>query len=135
MIRLLDLTLIGAAIAGAVWTYQIKHQAELSAHKVTVLKRQIAAQNRKIALFEADWALESSPARMEQIAEKYAEQLKLKPMRSTQIIDTSELPGLREDRKAKQETVIASDDDGTEVKPDDTLTGGIEDLIGREGEN
>ena len=68
MIRIFDIMLLLAAIAGAVYTFQIKHEAEQAAKKLATLRAQIAAQDRKSDLLEADWALETSPARLEEIA-------------------------------------------------------------------
>ncbi len=122
MIRLRDIGLLGIAVAGAVWTYQIKHEAELSAKHINTLKAQIAAQNRKINLLEADWAIETSPARLEKIAEQFGAQLKLKQMSSSQIIDTTELPGMRVDREGNTEEVFVG-------RNGELITGGIGDLI------
>ena len=128
MIRLSDMMLLGVAVAGAVWTYQIKHEAELSAKHINNLNAQIAAQNRKISLLEADWAIEISPARLEKIATQFSTQLKLIPMSSSQIVDRSELPGLRVDRESTGEEVFAGRDG-------DVVTGGIGGLIEKKGSN
>lgn len=114
--------LLGVAVAGAVWTYQIKHEAELSAKHINNLNAQVAAQNRKISLLEADWAIGISPARLERIAAQFAPQLQLIPMSSSQIVDRAELPGLRVDREETDEEVYAGRDG-------DIVTGGISGLI------
>ncbi len=122
IVRKLDVTLIAVAIAGAVWTYQIKHEAELSAKRIAGVKAQIAAQNRKIVLLEADWAIETSPARLEKIAKRFEEQLALRPMESTQIITRYELPELHQVPTAEDAETWAG-------KNDETVTGGIDALI------
>lgn len=127
MIRITDMILLGAAVAGAVWTFQIKHDAEQSAKNLRSLSAQIRAQDRKIALLEADWAIETSPHRLEKIATQYSKQLELQPLESHQIVDTSELPGLRIDR-------TISDDETYAAREGGVVTGGIEALIEREGE-
>ncbi len=124
IVRKLDVALIAVAIAGAVWTYQIKHEAELSAKRIASVKAQIAAQNRKIVLLEADWAIETSPARLEEIAKRFEKQLALRPMESMQIIDRYELPELREAPSEEEAETWAG-------KNDETVTGGIESLIER----
>ena len=124
MIRPLDILLIGAVVAGAVWTYQTKHEAELSAARIAETKRQIAAENERIRLLEADWAIATSPERMEKLAERFAEQLKLEPLQSHQIIDRQELPPLREEQPL--------DDDAYAGEIDRVTTGSIGDLIERE---
>lgn len=127
MIRISDMALLAVAVAGAVYTYQIKHEAELSAKRLKTLQAQISAQDRKIALLEADWALETGPARLEKIAISYKDQLHLQPMKSSQIIDSTELPGFRLDRKDPNAETYAGQDG-------DTITGGIDTLIERAGE-
>ena len=126
MIRITDIVLLAAAVGGAVWTYQIKHDAEQSAKHLGILRAQIAAQDRKISLREADWAIETGPARLAKIAKQHKGQLQLRPMESSQIIDTSELPGFRVDRNEDGEEIYAG-------KDGETVTGGINGLLKREG--
>ena len=71
--RITDIVLLAAAVGGAIYTFQIKHDAELSAKKLATLKAQIAAQHRKIALLEADWALETGPAWLENISMRHGD--------------------------------------------------------------
>ena len=125
IVRIVDLTLVAVAIAGAVWTYQIKHEAELSAKRIASVKTQIAAQNRKIVLLEADWAIETSPERLDEIARRFEKQLALRPMESTQIIERHELPLLREAPTPEEGETWAE-------RNDETVTGGIEALIEKE---
>lgn len=123
--RLTDIFLVAVAIAGAVWTYQIKHEAELSAKRIASVKAQIAAQNRKIVLLEADWAIETSPERLEGVAKRFEEQLGLRPMKSSQIVSRYELPQLREAPSEEEGETWAG-------KNDETVTGSIGELIERE---
>ncbi|MGI9364754.1 MAG: cell division protein FtsL [Rhizobiaceae bacterium] len=128
MIRVLDAVLLTGAIAGAIYTFQIKHEAELSAKRLATLKAQIAAQDRKIALLQADWALETAPGRLEKIAKRYSEQLMLRAMESTQIIEVHELPDLRPPPSLEVDERLAED-------PKALTTGGIEKLIERAIDN
>ncbi|MEM7300136.1 MAG: hypothetical protein AAF468_03550 [Pseudomonadota bacterium] len=95
MIRSLDLILVAAMICGAVWTFSIKHQAEQSAEEVARLQKLIQAEKEKINLLRADWALLNQPARLQKLAETHAEELQLKPLKSTQIAKEGELPAIR----------------------------------------
>ena len=128
MIRVLDAVLLTAAIAGAIYTFQIKHEAELSAKRVATLKAQIAAQDRKIALLQADWALETAPGRLEKISWRYSDQLMLRAMESTQIIEMHELPDLRPPLSLEVDERLAEDSK-------ELTTGGIEQLIERAIDN
>lgn len=123
--RLTDVVLVGVAIAGAVWTYQIKHEAELSAKRISSVKAQIAAQNRKIVLLEADWAIETAPDRLEAVARRFEKQLGLRPMESSQIATRYELPELREAPTEEESETWAG-------KNDETVTGSIGELIEKE---
>ena len=128
MIRITDSVLMAMAAAGAIYTFQIKHEAELAAKQLDTLQAQISAQDRKIALLEADWALETAPARLERIASQFNEQLQLQPMESTQFIDISELPGLRVERGDGDQEIFAQEQDCA-------VTGGIGALIDKAGNN
>ncbi|MEO1398790.1 MAG: hypothetical protein AAFU56_08000 [Pseudomonadota bacterium] len=137
MKRLMDLVLVAAVLVGAIWTYQIKHEAEVLSKKRTSLEAQIAAQDRKILLLNADWALETAPARLSALAKRYSDQLDLVPMESTQIATTEELPAMRQERDDSLDTAqngAKSDDVSGTRGPgiDKILTGGISDLIDRE---
>ncbi len=127
MIRIFDIALLGLAVAGAVYTYQIKHEAELSAKRIRSLQAQISAQDRKIILLDADWALATNPTRLKVIAEQYNKQLSLSRMESSQIVDLNELPGLRQDRELDVEETYAG-------KNGDIITGGIDALLERDGD-
>ncbi len=124
MIRLTDMTLIAIAIGGAIWTFQIKHQAELSAKHLNKLRADIERQNEKIVLLEADWAIITSPDYLDPIARRYQSQLGLKEMESTQIVSIDELPPIR--AVPEPEEVLA---EGGAV--DSIQTGGIGDGSGR----
>ena len=91
MVRILDTTLVIAAIAGAVWTYQIKIAAEESSRDLATLQSDIASIENEIVLLEAGWSIVTGPERLERVAETFQSDLQLKPMESTQIITDAEL--------------------------------------------
>ena len=132
MIRITDAVLLIGAVAGAIYTFQIKHEAELSAKQLATLKAQIAAQQRKISLLEADWALETGPGRLETIANQFADQLMLRPMDSSQIIELHELPEIRPEPELDEDIREASNGEGADKS---LLTGGIGELIERATQN
>ncbi|MFD0916276.1 hypothetical protein ACFQ14_07650 [Pseudahrensia aquimaris] len=119
MIRILDAVLVAAVIGGAVWTFQIKHSAEQSAKRIALLTRQIEAEERKITLLRADWAIMTSPERLENVAKAFESQLGLAELRSDQIASLDELPPLRPDPKEKILQALEEGDDTT-------LTGTVE---------
>ena len=122
MIRVTDAVFIVAVIAGAVWTYQVKHDADQTARHLKSLRAQIVAEERKIALLEADWALATDPARLESIAKRYEAELGLVAADSDRIATLSELP----DFIVVEEETLAEESDGRTV-----ITGGIASLLER----
>ena len=122
MIRVTDAVFIVAVIAGAVWTYQVKHDADQTARHLKSLRAQIVAEERKIALLEADWALATDPARLESIAKRYEAELGLIAADSDRIATLSELP----DFIVVEEETLAEESDGRTV-----ITGGIASLLER----
>ena len=110
MVRILDTTLVIAAIAGAVWTYQIKIAAEESSRDLSTLQSDIASIENEIVLLEAGWSIVTGPERLERVAETFQSDLQLKPMESTQIITDAELPPMRV-VEPESDTLQASDGD------------------------
>mgnify|MGYP001252662231 CR=1 FL=1 len=97
MLRTLDLVLIGAMIAAATVTYQIKHRAELKLEEVRRLQAEIRLQEDTIDLLKADWALLNQPARLERLIKEFSEQLQLEPIKPAQMARPDELPGKASD--------------------------------------
>jgi len=96
MIKASDIVLTGLMIAAAVWTFQIKHEAELSSDKVTDLQHKIDRENDKIDLLEADWAVLTQPNHLQNVARKFANELPLQQLEVDQIITPTDLPPLRQ---------------------------------------
>ena len=92
MIRPFDALLIGLVVVGAVWTYRIKHEAEAAADRVSGLQRQIAAERERIMFLRADWSYLGSPVRLEALVERFGDDLKLEPIKATQIVEPFDLP-------------------------------------------
>lgn len=95
MNRLIDIVLVLAVILGAIWTFQIKHQAEVTARELASVNRQIDSQRHKIALLKADWEILTGPARLDRVAGIFAGRLDLVPLDPSQIVSLDELPPLR----------------------------------------
>lgn len=108
MNRLIDVILVLAVIFGAVWTFQIKHDAELTARELAQINRQISDQRNKIALLKADWEILTGPARLERVAGIFAGRLDLVPLEPSQIISLDELPPLRAEPDFDSEETTAS---------------------------
>lgn len=97
MLRTLDLVLVGAMIAAATITYQIKHQAEEKLSEVRELQAQINLQEETIDLLEADWSLLNQPSRLQRLSTAFEAELGLKPIEADQMAEPDELPGRASD--------------------------------------
>ena len=93
MMRTLDLVLVGAMIAAATVTYQIKHAAEGKLEEVRELQAQITLQEETIDLLEADWSLLNQPSRLQRLSTAFEAELGLKPIEPWQMAEPDELPG------------------------------------------
>jgi hypothetical protein len=92
MLRTVDMVLIGLMAAAATITYQIKHYAEEKLAHVRYLEAQVQMEEQTIDLLRADWSLLNQPSRMQQLTERFEEDLGLATIESTQIATIDELP-------------------------------------------
>jgi len=97
MLRTLDLVLVGAMIAAATVTYQIKHAAEEKLAEVRELQAEISLQEETIDLLEADWSLLNQPSRLQRLSTAFETELGLKPIAPEQMAEPDELPGRASD--------------------------------------
>lgn len=97
MMRTLDLVLVGAMIAAATITYQIKHAAEGKLAEVRDLQARVALQEETIDLLEADWSLLNQPSRLQRLSTAFEAELGLKPIEPSQMAEPDELPGRASD--------------------------------------
>lgn len=97
MLRTLDLVLVGAMIAAATVTYQIKHAAEEKLAEVRELQAEISLQEETIDLLEADWSLLNQPSRLQRLSTAFESELGLKPIAPEQMAEPDELPGRASD--------------------------------------
>ncbi len=91
MLRTLDLVLVGAMIAAATVTYQIKHAAEEKLSVVRELQAEIRLQEETLDLLEADWSLLNQPSRLQRLSTAFEADLGLKPIEPTQMAQPAEL--------------------------------------------
>jgi len=119
MLRLFNIGLIALIVGVAAWTFQIKHEAELSEDEIARLERAIKLENETIDLLKADWAHLNDPARIQAIVERFSEQLDLQQLQVEQIITLDELP-MRS--PSQPDDLIA---DKIDVM-DDTTTGSVD---------
>jgi hypothetical protein len=125
MVRTLDLIMVTALVAGAGWTFKVKHDAEQAVARVEHLETQIRIEREAIEVLKADWGLLTNPARLEALAKRYGDDLKLQPLQPRQIVtpnaiphkmpegvtvDDSEQAGLAADTNTKTGSIPAKDE-------------------------
>ena len=95
MLRSIDLILLIALIATVSWTFKVKHDSQQALERVAELEKQIAAEKVEIDLLKSDWSLLTSPARLQQLVERFNQELELEEMRASQMANERELPGFK----------------------------------------
>ncbi len=92
MLRTLDIVMIGALIAGAGWTFKVKHDAEQAVARVETLETRIRLEREAIEILKADWSLLTSPERLEALIERYKDELMLDHAQPRQIVTFDKIP-------------------------------------------
>ncbi|GIL01069.1 MAG: hypothetical protein BroJett030_09680 [Alphaproteobacteria bacterium] len=92
MLRTLDIAMIVALIAGATWTFKVKYDSEVALQELTRLERRLQIEREAIEILKADWSLLTSPDRLERLAARYRDDLRLEPARPEQVAGWGEVP-------------------------------------------
>lgn len=92
MLRPLDVAMIAALIAAGSWTFKVKHDSELAMQRVGELERAIAAEREAIDILRSDWALLTSPDRLQRLVERHGGELKLTPLDPERIVRIDDIP-------------------------------------------
>jgi cell division protein FtsL len=71
MMRLLNICVIAALIAAAGHVYKIKFESTRQAERVAKLRMEIRREQDTIAALRAEWSKLDSPARIQQLADRY----------------------------------------------------------------
>ncbi|MEM9331814.1 MAG: hypothetical protein AAGA53_10850 [Pseudomonadota bacterium] len=110
MMRSIDLVLLITLVAVVAWTFKVKHDSQLALDRVAELEKQIAAEKIEIDLLKSDWSLLTSPARLQELAERYSQELELEPMSATQIAEDQDMPEFKhEEIKQDDESHAGTD--------------------------
>lgn len=126
MVRTLDIVMIAMLIAGAGYTFKVKHDAEQAVARVESLETRIRLEREAIDILKADWSLLTSPDRLEALIARHREELGLEPLSPRQIVTLDKIP-------QKQPDLVPIDgegmaDDAREAQAgsaDGTVTGSI----------
>lgn len=90
MIRFMNLNaaFLALTIAVAFGNYHVKYEAERKAKELAAVEDQIADEQERQRLLEAEWSHLNEPQRLQALAARY---LTLNPIKATQIADMKEL--------------------------------------------
>lgn len=92
IIRIINVLLVLAMIAGAVITYNLKHDTERAAARVARLHTAIAREREAIAYLKAEWSVLSQPGRLQQLIARYQDHFRLEPFAASQVATLDEIP-------------------------------------------
>ena len=90
--RIVNVVLVLAMVAGAVITYNLKHETEKAAARVFRLHTAIAKEREAIAYLKAEWSVLSQPGRLQQLIARYQEHFRLEPFAASQVATLDEIP-------------------------------------------
>ncbi len=92
MLRIVNVLLVAVMIAGAIATYNLKHQTEKAATRVSRLNAGIAKERETMALLKAEWSMLSQPSRLQELVARYQDHFKLAPFSANQVATLDEIP-------------------------------------------
>lgn len=92
LFRPFDMALTVVIVAAAAMTYKIKHDAEDRLAEIRKLRISIQNEQDTIDVLKADWSILTQPARLQQLAGRYAKELPLQPLDARAIVGVEDLP-------------------------------------------
>lgn len=90
--RVVDVVCLVAAIAGAAYVYNVKHEAEIANDERRGLEREIGALSRDVGLLEADLAALEQPARLQAVVSDLPDVFALEPITSAHYVRLADIP-------------------------------------------
>ncbi|CAN0430586.1 unnamed protein product, partial [Ectocarpus sp. 13 AM-2016] len=90
--RVVDVLCLAAAIGGAAYVYNVKHEAEIAHDERRSLERDIGALSSDVGLLEADLAALEQPARLQAVVSDLPDVFDLEPITSAHYVRISDIP-------------------------------------------
>lgn len=121
MFRTADFIFVGLVLIAATVTYIVKYGAEIEHGNIAKLQREINVEKEAIDILNANWALLTSPQRIQALNKRYSDELKLKNLEPEQVISVEKIP---------LKAIVAPDERQVDAKngvgnPSDIVTGSI----------
>ena len=88
MIKVINAVLVLAVLVAAFFMYSLEHSTRNLERQIAKLKTGISDTRESIKLSKAEWSSLTRPDRLQKLAE---EQLKIQPVKATQIIAESDI--------------------------------------------
>ena len=80
-----------ALIALGFWAYRENYATQAALKEVESLQRQIVGLREALSVQRAEWAYLNRPERLRELVQLNADKLNLKPITSTQFVDTAKI--------------------------------------------
>ena len=88
MVKMVNAFLVLAVLVSAFFMYSLEHATRGLERQAMKLKTALSDERETIKLLDAEWASLTRPDRLQKLAE---EQLKLQPLKATQIISVADI--------------------------------------------
>ena len=88
MVKMVNAFLVLAVLVSAFFMYSLEHATRGLERQTVKLKTALSDERETIKLLDAEWASLTRPDRLQKLAE---EQLKLQPLKATQIISVADI--------------------------------------------
>ncbi len=111
--RVVDVVCLVAAIAGAAYVYNVKHEAEIANDERRGLEREIGALSRDVGLLEADMAALEQPARLQAVVSDLPDVFALEPITSAHYVRLADIP-FRSELIVEDDLLEGDADDSTQ---------------------
>ncbi len=90
MMRILNILVIGALVAAAVYVYKGKFESTLQAERLAKLRMEVRREQDAIASLRAEWSKLDTPARIQELAKRHL--TRMRPIDPRQIDTLRNLP-------------------------------------------
>ena len=120
-VKTLDFVMIAMVLAAATATYVLKYGSEIESNANAKLAHQISEEKAAIDILKANWSLLTNPARIQTLAKRHLEELKLEIIAPSQIVTLDDIPT----RPIELPTISTAENDNKKDGISALITGGI----------
>ena len=125
MFRTSDVVLIAVMLSAAAFTYKTKHDAQAMMNRIAALNTQIQVEKDRIDVLKADWSLSTQPARLQELADIYQEDLGLRSVDPRQIASRDALGAIPFRPPTVESLIVENARQPEHPMKDPVVTGGV----------